>query len=94
MQAEKLSGVAVDYDGAPVAFDWRGGHYLAASRPVRWYSRRLWWQEASGAPRGSGAMLVETEMWRLWAASEGSRSLFELRHQMPEDAWEIYPIDS
>ena len=93
MQIETLSGVVVDLDGAPVCFIWRGSEYLVASRPVRWYSRRIWWEESSAAPKGAGP-LMEVEMWRLWATSENSRNLFELRHLQPADSWEIYPLES
>ncbi|NCW22615.1 MAG: hypothetical protein EBW45_00620 [Actinobacteria bacterium] len=90
MQIETLSGVVVDLDGAPVCFIWRGSEYLVASR---WYSRRIWWEESSAAPKGAGP-LMEVEMWRLWATSESSRTLFELRHLQPADSWEIYPLES
>lgn len=94
MQIETLSGVVVDLDGAPVCFVWRGAEYLVSSRPVRWYSRRIWWEETSSAPKGTGGPLMEVEMWRLWATSETSRTLFELRHLQPADSWEIYPLES
>ena len=93
MQIETLSGVVVDLDGAPVCFIWRGSEYLVASRPVRWYSRRIGWEESSSAPKGAGP-IMEVEMWRLWATSGSSRTLFELRHLQPADSWEIYPLES
>ncbi|MEY5146407.1 MAG: hypothetical protein RL224_721 [Actinomycetota bacterium] len=89
-----VTGVVLDLDGAPVSFTFENRHYLVSSKPVRWYSRRVWWQEASAAPRGSGSALVEVEMWRLWAASEFDRVFLELKHLQPEDVWEIYRIDS
>ena len=89
MQLELVTGVLLDFDGAPVCFSWRDRSYTVCSRPVRWYSRRMWWQEASGAPKGVGAELVEIEMWRLWAVSDTDRIFFELTHKMPEDQWEI-----
>lgn len=94
MQIEKLAGVMLDFDGAPVSFIWQGRQYTVASRPVRWYSRKLWWQDADSAPRGVGAHLVEVEMWRLWAMSESERVFFEMKHLQPEDSWEIARIDS
>jgi len=36
---------------------------------------------------------MEVEMWRLWASSQSSRTLFELRHLQPADSWEIYPLE-
>ena len=89
MEIELATGVMLDADGAPASFDWRGELFLTSSRPVRWYSRSLWWQHAGQAEAGQGRNLVETEMWRLWAASTTGRYFFQLRHQLPEDSWEI-----
>lgn len=89
MQQGLVTGVMTDFDGAPVCFSWQERSYTVISRPVRWYSRKRWWQEASAAPKGIGANLIEIEMWRLWAASEGERIFFELSHALPEDSWEI-----
>ncbi|MEK9536328.1 MAG: hypothetical protein VWZ99_04205 [Aquiluna sp.] len=94
MQLETLAGVVLDADGAPVSFIWNSRQYTVASRPVRWYSRKLWWQEAAAAPRGAGAALVEIEMWRLWAVSDYDRVFLEMKHLDPEDSWEIHRIDS
>lgn len=93
MQAE-LSAVVLDPDGAPISFTYQDRHYLVSSRPVRWYSRKLWWQEADGIPRGSGSVVMEVEMWRLWAVSEFDRIFLELKHQQPENTWEIQAINS
>jgi hypothetical protein len=84
----------LDFDGAPVGFNYQGKSFLVASRPVRWYSRRLWWEDAAAAPKGAGAALLEVEMWRLWAASGELRFFFELRHQRPEDRWEVSQLNS
>ena len=94
MQLQEITGVMLDFDGAPVGFRYLGKEYLVASKPVRWYSRRLWWSEVDSAAKGSGGSLVEVEMWRLWAASDGSRSFFELRHSEPQDTWEVNQITS
>lgn len=94
MRLEEITGVMLDFDGAPVGFNYRGKSFLVASRPVRWYSRRLWWEDAQAAPKGSGAALLEVEMWRLWAASGELRYFFELRHQQPEDRWEVNQLNS
>lgn len=93
MQAE-LSAVVLDPDGAPISFTYQDRHYLVSSRPVRWYSRKLWWQEADGIPRGSGSVVMEVEMWRLWAVSEFDRIFLELKHLQPENTWEIQAINS
>lgn len=89
-----VTGVVLDLDGAPVSFTFENRHYLVSSKPVRWYSRKLWWQQVEAAPRGVGSALVEVEMWRLWATSEFDRIFLELKHLQPEDVWEIYRIDS
>ncbi|CAB4578485.1 unannotated protein [freshwater metagenome] len=89
-----VTGVVLDPDGAPISFTFENRHYLVSPRPVRWYSRKIWWQQAQSAPKGVGSALVEVEMWRLWATSEFDRIFLELRHQQPEDVWEIYRIDS
>jgi|LakMenE01Jun11ns_1017448.scaffolds.fasta_scaffold8204389_2 hypothetical protein len=89
-----VTGVVLDPDGAPISFTFENRHYLVCSRPVRWYSRKIWWQQAQGAPRGAGSDLVEVEMWRLWATSEFDRIFLELKHLQPEGVWEIYRIDS
>ncbi|MFM1951121.1 MAG: hypothetical protein RL418_808 [Actinomycetota bacterium] len=94
MQLGTITGVMLDFDGAPVGFSYLGRQYLVASRPVRWYSRRLWWSEAESAAKGLGSALVEVEMWRLWAASDSDRSFFELRHSQPQGNWEIIQITS
>jgi len=89
LETELVTGVVLDADGAPACFTWRNAVFLTTSRPVRWYSRSLWWQHAGQAHPGQGQNLVETEMWRLWAASPDNRYFFQLRHQMPGDNWEI-----
>lgn len=92
MQTEILDGVLLDTEGAPLSFQYAGKSYLVCSRPVRWYSRKLWWEIAQSAARGSGQALLEIEMWRLWATNNDSRLFFELRHQLPEDVWEIAEV--
>ncbi|MEY3561239.1 MAG: hypothetical protein RL068_391 [Actinomycetota bacterium] len=93
MQLEELSGVMLDFDGAPVGFRYRNQEYLVSSKPVRWYSRKLWWDEAVAAPKGTGAALLEIEMWRLWAATKDSSAFFELKHTRPEDSWQVSQIN-
>jgi hypothetical protein len=92
MQAEAIDGVLQDSDGAPLSFSYLGRSYLVSSRPVRWYSRKLWWESAGAAPKGIGAALVEVEMWRLWASCEGDRHFFELSHTNPQDLWVVTEV--
>jgi hypothetical protein len=51
--------------GQPQELQWAGRHYTVCAEPVRWYERRQWWVEESRAPLGSGAGLVDHEIWRV-----------------------------
>ena len=92
MQTEEILGVLQDSDGAPLSFKYRGASYLVTSRPVRWYSRKLWWESAEAAPRGVGSAVMETEMWRLWASCSDTVAFFEIRHQLPQDTWVVQEV--
>lgn len=92
IRIDESVAVLVNHDGQPVSFDWRGKSYLAIGNPVRWYSRKSWWRELDAAPKGIGANVVETEMWRVRAVSESESGLFELRHNLPSDTWQLAQI--
>ena len=47
--------VSVDKTGSPIGFSWKGGLYLVASKPVRWFARKQWWIESARVQRGIGA---------------------------------------
>lgn len=51
--------------GRPAELRWRGLNYVVCAEPVRWYERRQWWVEENRAPLGSGAGLVDHEIWRV-----------------------------
>lgn len=51
--------------GQPAELRWQGLNYVVCADPVRWYERRQWWAEESRAPLGSGAGLVDHEIWRV-----------------------------
>lgn len=51
--------------GQPLNVDWAGLRYTVCAEPVRWYERRQWWAEEQRAPLGSGAGLVDHEIWRV-----------------------------
>jgi hypothetical protein len=51
--------------GRPQTIQWKGIHYVVINEPIRWYERRQWWMEESRAPIGSGAGLVDHEIWRV-----------------------------
>jgi hypothetical protein len=65
MNIEEPVNVELSDDGAPVRFLWRGVVYGVTSAPERWFARRSWWQLDGRAPRGTGAALIEQEMWRV-----------------------------
>ncbi|WP_347107616.1 DUF6504 family protein [Paenarthrobacter sp. S56] len=52
-------------EGLPQAVNWRGNNYQVCTDPVRWYERRNWWAEETRAPLGTGAGLVDHEIWRV-----------------------------
>ncbi len=77
---EKVS-VSTNQGGEPIGFWWRGGSYLVNSKPVRWFARREWWNEAARVQRGIGAGVLEVEMWRICASKPNApMAQFELVH--------------
>ncbi|MFJ4207521.1 DUF6504 family protein [Paenarthrobacter sp. NPDC089675] len=52
-------------EGSPQRVNWRGNDYQVCADPVRWYERRQWWSEETRAPLGTGAGLVDHEIWRV-----------------------------
>lgn len=91
MESLQEVSVLLDHEGNPSAFLFSGRHYLVFGRPIRWYARKAWWQEASAAPSGSGQQLVETEIWRLRASCENDGGIFELRRD--NEAWQAQRIE-
>lgn len=87
IQIQEGVAVLTNHDGEPVSFDWGGASWLVSSRPVRWYARKTWWQHANAAPKGIGAQLIETEMWRLRAISTNGAGFFELQREA--DFWQL-----
>jgi len=51
--------------GQPLEVTWKGTSYKVAGEPNRWFERRKWWAEETRAPIGSGAGLVDHEIWRV-----------------------------
>ncbi|MCT9867840.1 DUF6504 family protein [Paenarthrobacter aurescens] len=62
--SESVEVICAD-TGQPQAVQWKGEQYAVSNEPVRWYERRQWWLEESRAPLGSGAGLVDHEIWRV-----------------------------
>ncbi|MCD4849642.1 DUF6504 family protein [Arthrobacter sp. AK01] len=58
-------GVICAETGQPQEVQWKGARYTVSNEPVRWFERRQWWLEESRAPLGSGAGLVDHEIWRV-----------------------------
>ncbi len=52
-------------DDQPQSLVWGGRSYEICAEPLRWYERRQWWAEDSRAPLGSGAGVVDHEIWRV-----------------------------
>jgi hypothetical protein len=85
--------VATNQAGEPVGFSWRNGSYKVTNKPVRWFSRKNWWDESARAQRGIGAGVLELEMWRLSASKENSSpSQFELIHTEETNSWQLLRI--
>lgn len=58
-------GVNCTDTGKPQEVHWKGTQYTVTNEPVRWYERRQWWLEENRAPLGSGAGMVDHEIWRV-----------------------------
>lgn len=76
--------VSLNQVGEPVSFNWLGASYPVVSKPVRWFSRRQWWAEASRAQKGVGKDVLEVEMWRLHTKD----GFVELMHNAQND-WRL-----
>ena len=64
-------------DGQPQSLEWSGRSYRVCADPVRWYERRQWWAEDSRAPLGSGAGVVDHEIWRVQVLPSGASTMQE-----------------
>ena len=76
--------VSLNQTGEPVEFKWQGASYRVLEKPVRWFSRRQWWAEASRVQRGIGKEVLEVEMWRL----QTNAGFVELMHPAPNE-WRL-----
>jgi len=88
---DEAVAVLVDQEGAPTLFRWREKDYQVSSRPVRWFARAEWWV-GERANRGIGSGVLEVEMWRVLASSNGTRSTFELVHDVSTKSWHVLAI--
>ncbi|MDP9887906.1 DUF6504 family protein [Pseudarthrobacter enclensis] len=80
--------VVCSASGQPESLTWAGRPYALCAEPVRWYERRQWWAEDSRAPLGSGAGVVDHEIWRVQVLPVGRTS----RPGAPEDAAGVEPL--
>ncbi|PRB41811.1 hypothetical protein CQ020_21815 [Arthrobacter sp. MYb23] len=84
--------------GQPQEVQWKGTQYTVTNEPVRWYERRQWWLEESRAPLGSGAGLVDHEIWRVQllpstAEPEASHSItLDLVRHLGSGRWRLLRI--
>lgn len=76
--------VSLNQTGEPVEFKWQGAIYRVVEKPVRWFSRRQWWAEATRVQRGIGKEVLEVEMWRL----QTTAGFVELMHPAPNE-WRL-----
>lgn len=103
MQIDETVTVFTDDFGRPAGFTWRNQNYLVSEDPIRWFSRRNWWVEATSVQRGVGSAVLEVEVWRLVAQAMlqaevdqvSQSSGFELVHQnKPDqtDQWQLLRV--
>ncbi|MCQ9163836.1 MULTISPECIES: DUF6504 family protein [unclassified Arthrobacter] len=83
--------------GLPLHLAWRGGRYTLAAEPLRWYRRRNWWDEETRAAPGTGAGLVDREIWRVQVRRDGgSRNAplltLDLVRYLPSGRWRVIKI--
>ncbi|MFE4195182.1 DUF6504 family protein [Paenarthrobacter sp. NPDC056912] len=82
--------------GQPQAVQWKGTSYTVTNEPVRWYERRQWWVEESRAPLGTGAGLVDHEIWRvqlLPAQSDANHTItLDLVRHLGSSRWRLLRI--
>ena len=88
--------VSVDQSGEPIGFRWRGGYYLVSEKPIRWFSRKDWWLEASRVPKGIGPGVFEVEVWRILAAETATKGKlqFEFVHDLDPatNRWQLSQV--
>ena len=81
--------------GQPRTINWKGRSYLVCNEPVRWYERRQWWVEESRAPLGSGAGLVDHEIWRVQiqpTQDDGKSITLDLVRHLASGRWRLLRI--
>ncbi len=64
--------VVCNQAGQSMRLRWNGQDYEVQGEPLRWYERRQWWAEERRAPLGSGAGLVDHEIWRVQVGLQGN----------------------
>lgn len=62
--SESVNVICTEED-QPKEVRWQGHDYQVSAEPSRWYERRQWWLEETRAPLGTGAGLVDHEIWRV-----------------------------
>ena len=94
--SESVDVICTD-TGQPQEIQWKGTHYLVTNEPLRWYERRQWWVEESRAPLGSGAGLVDHEIWRVQVRAAGDHAAdstltLDLTRHVGSGRWRLLKI--
>jgi len=94
--AEEVA-VVTNATGEPIGFQWRERDFLVSTKPMRWFARRDWWQDATSARRGIGPGLLEVEMWWLTASCNSDDEAvlsrqYELIHSLLDGSWVLSRI--
>lgn len=82
--------------GAPLHLILQGVRYTLAATPLRWFERRKWWEEVSRVAPGSGAGLVEQEVWRVEMRRDDQPQAplqsFDLVKYLPGERWRVLKV--
>ncbi|MFJ4025836.1 DUF6504 family protein [Paenarthrobacter sp. NPDC089989] len=83
--------------GQPQRIQWQSRDYRVSAEPVRWFERRQWWIEESRAPLGTGAGLVDHEIWRVQlqedtAGPTGKSITLDLVRHVGSGRWRLLRI--
>ncbi|MEY4434618.1 MAG: hypothetical protein RIR16_658 [Actinomycetota bacterium] len=80
--------VSLNRNGEPIGFVCQNQRYQVKQKPRRWFGRKEWWQELTGAAKGIGASAIELTIWQVVAqSSTGEIEKFELIHDEWAGRW-------
>lgn len=77
--------------GVPLSVLWRNRRWSLGATPTRWYERRPWWEKAPRAAKGTGAGLVDVEVWQaqIRLTSRSELLTVHLVHDQELGRWQI-----